>query len=200
MTTYDLSQFPALADAIKWLERFPKPTLEFSQDAPAGTPPAEGSAQEPPLDLQEWESLHACDTHHRRKCRVCNHPHRAAMEFDYVNWRDPSRIAQDFGLIDSRPILRHAEATGLHRRRDRRLTSALARLIQQSSCIAATPASIVSAVKIYAQLNGLWVEPPRRIVVTRAENSARSRRKSSRTSQNGISNRPPRRLKRRKKP
>ncbi|HKS81298.1 MAG TPA: hypothetical protein VJR23_07305 [Candidatus Acidoferrales bacterium] len=109
--------------------------------------------------------------HHRRKCIVCNHPQRDKIEFDYLSWRQPALIAEDFHLKDTRPLNRHAEATGLYRLRARRLAPALDRLIQQCGSVRATASSLINAIKLHAQLEGLWEEPPRRIIITRLDGS-----------------------------
>jgi hypothetical protein len=112
-------------------------------------------------------------SHHRRKCLVCRHAYRALIEHDYLSWRDPGDIAADCGFRDARPILRHAQAVGLDRKRARRVTGALERLIQKSSAAAPSAGSIVSAIKLYAQMTGSWTPPPRQVVVTHVRQVAR---------------------------
>lgn len=88
------------------------------------------------------------------------------IEHDYLSWRDPDDIARDCGFRDARPILRHAQATGLERHRAGRITSALERLIYKASSATPSAGSIVSAIKLYAQMTGSWTPPPRQVVVT----------------------------------
>jgi hypothetical protein len=162
--TFDPNQFPVLAQALEWLEKRPEALdalRQIASGAPSHAVPT-GESSAIPASARPRPS----SSHHRRKCIICNHPDRAAIEFDYVTWRNPSYIAKDYHLNDTRPIYRHADALGLHRRRARRLTDALARIIQQSSSVTATPGSIVSAARLYAQLEGSSVEPPRRVLVT----------------------------------
>jgi hypothetical protein len=112
-------------------------------------------------------------SHHRRRCLVCRHAYRAVIEHDYLSWRDPADIARDCGFRDARPILRHAEATGLDRHRASRITSALERLIYKASSATPSAGSIVSAIKLYAQMTGSWTAPPRQVVVTHVRHVVR---------------------------
>lgn len=125
-------------------------------------------------------------SHHRRLCLVCNHAYRALIEHDYLTWRNPAIIASDCGFSDKRPILRHAEATGLDRLRARRVTSALERLIEKASTAEPNANSIVNAVKLYAQINGSLTPPPRQVVVTHVRRALSSRARSKSGSQRAV--------------
>lgn len=55
---------------------------------------------------------------HARRCLICAHPDRDAIEGEFIRWRSPVHIAHDYGIADRNSIYRHAHATGLiHRRR-----------------------------------------------------------------------------------
>jgi hypothetical protein len=177
----------------------PQQTVPYAEDilasgkvdneATCGEPPADHQQQnEEPIAAEEYDAYSdpslpfyfprdsggAVDfSHHRSKCLVCRHAYRAVIEHDYLTWRDPDAIAQDCGFRDARPILRHAEATGLHRHRARRITSALERLIHKASSATPSAGSIVSAIKLYAQMTGSWAPPPRQVVVTHVRQVAR---------------------------
>lgn len=92
---------------------------------------------------------------HRRKCKICNHPHRDEIERDYLQWRTSRDIAHLFSITDHTAIFRHAWATGLYDRRQRIIAYALHPLLEQSEdiFIKATPNSIISAVQTYSQIN-----------------------------------------------
>jgi len=49
---------------------------------------------------------------HTRKCTVCNHPEREAIEEEFLRWRSPKDIADDYGFSDYSSIYRHARAAG----------------------------------------------------------------------------------------
>lgn len=92
---------------------------------------------------------------HRRKCKICRHPHRDEIERDYLQWRASRDIARSFGITDHTVIFRHAWATGLYQQRQRIIAYALHPLLEQSEdvFIKATPRAIISAVQTYSQIN-----------------------------------------------
>jgi hypothetical protein len=50
---------------------------------------------------------------HDRKCSVCRHRDRDEIEREFLNWRSPDSIAEDYGIAHHSSIYRHARATGL---------------------------------------------------------------------------------------
>ena len=54
---------------------------------------------------------------HARRCVICAHPDRDAIEGDFVRWRSPERIAKTYQIADRSSIYRHAHCTGLFERR-----------------------------------------------------------------------------------
>jgi hypothetical protein len=40
---------------------------------------------------------------HGRKCKVCRHPDRDAIERDFLRWHSPDRIAEDYGIAITPP-------------------------------------------------------------------------------------------------
>jgi hypothetical protein len=85
---------------------------------------------------------------HTRKCSVCNHPDRDAIEQEFLRWYAPQDIARDHDIPYASAIYRHAHATGLFERRRATIRLALEPLIEQ------------------AQLNdaGQWVNTPSQVV------------------------------------
>ena len=69
---------------------------------------------------------------HRRNCTVCGHPKCAEIDADFVSWRSPGAIAQEYGLADRASIYRHAHALGLFAKRQRNVRAALERIIEKS--------------------------------------------------------------------
>ena len=98
---------------------------------------------------------------HTRKCNVCRHPDRDAIEQDFLRWRSPDRIAKDYGIADHSSVYRHVHATGLFARRRATIRLALEPLIERAETVKVTANAIVSAVRVYAHLNdaGEWIEP-----------------------------------------
>jgi hypothetical protein len=62
---------------------------------------------------------------HSRKCIICHHPEREAIEEEFLHWRAPWKLAEDYNLADYRTLYRHARAAGLLLQRRENLHSAL---------------------------------------------------------------------------
>jgi hypothetical protein len=102
---------------------------------------------------------------HRRKCSVCNHPERDAIEEEFLDWRSPQAIGTHYG-IHKNSIYCHAHAMGLFVRRRGNVRSALELLIEQVEHAKVTGDTIINAVRALTCLqdDGRWVEPPRRVI------------------------------------
>ncbi|HEV2299722.1 MAG TPA: hypothetical protein VGR72_14545 [Candidatus Acidoferrales bacterium] len=105
---------------------------------------------------------------YRRKCLICAHPDRDAIEELFLHWHNPEWISRLFDLDNIAPIYRHAHATGLYARRRSNLRMSLEHLIEQADATECTGAVIVRAVRAYACLtdSGEWVEPASRVAYT----------------------------------
>ncbi len=104
---------------------------------------------------------------HGRKCSVCCHPDRDAIEEAFIHWHSPTLIAQDYEISDD-SVYRHAYATGLDAVRSRNLRCALERILGKAQRVVPTADSIVRAVRAYTRINdaGEWVEPPTHVIVS----------------------------------
>ncbi|MGB6483463.1 MAG: hypothetical protein WBE86_08260 [Candidatus Acidiferrales bacterium] len=105
---------------------------------------------------------------HARKCAICNHPHRAAIDDDFISWRSESAITIDYQLPSRSSVYRHAAATGLLQRRRLNLRGVAERIIERVDEAPPTAAAVLRAMRIFAQIteDGQWVEPTKRTVVT----------------------------------
>jgi hypothetical protein len=97
---------------------------------------------------------------HRRNCSVCSHSKCAEIEADFVSWRSPAVIAQEYGLADRASVYRHAHALGLFPKRQRNVRSALERIIEKAGEVDVTAAAVVAAVQAYSKINagGQWID------------------------------------------
>jgi len=97
---------------------------------------------------------------HKSGCTVCAHKRRDEIESDFVAWKSPASIADEYGLADRASVYRHAHAFGLFARRQRNLRSALERIIERADDADVTAAAVVAAVQAYAKINavGQWIE------------------------------------------
>jgi hypothetical protein len=104
---------------------------------------------------------------HARKCSICNHPERGAIDDDFIHWMKPHIIAHEFDLPE-RAIRRHARATGLHELRSRKSLHALDLIIENAKTATVTGDTIIRAIRAASCINasGQWVEPPKRVIFT----------------------------------
>jgi hypothetical protein len=102
---------------------------------------------------------------HPRKCSICNHPERDAIDDDFVNWINPFVIAFEFG-VSERAIRRHARVTGLNELRSRKSLSALGLIIERAMSSKITGGTVIRAIRATSCINesGQWVEPPKRVI------------------------------------
>ena len=91
---------------------------------------------------------------HKRKCNVCQHPDRKAIEQDFLSWRSADQIAKDYGIADHSSIYRHAHASGLFARRANTIRLALSPIIERAMTVEVTADSVVRAVELFARLTG----------------------------------------------
>ncbi len=98
---------------------------------------------------------------HSRKCTVCRHPDREAIEEAFVQWHSVGRIAVDFDLEES-TVYRHAHAFGLFAPRQRNMRFALELMIEHAEDVPPTAVGIISAIRACSRLNdhGEWVDAP----------------------------------------
>ena len=125
---------------------------------PATSAARRALAQDRPVSLRR----------HQRKCSVCRHPERDAIELAFLHWHSPNEIAAQFGLPDWSSVYRHVRAFGLFAQRRRNSRFALESIIERVHEIPmVTPGSIVAAVRAYSRINkeGEWVEPPQHIII-----------------------------------
>jgi hypothetical protein len=97
---------------------------------------------------------------HKRTCSVCAHPRCAEIEADFISWRSPGAIAQEYGFADRASVYRHAHALGLFAKRQRNVRAALERIIEKAGEVDATAAAVVAAVQAYSKINaaGQWID------------------------------------------
>jgi hypothetical protein len=111
---------------------------------------------------------------HERKCAICHHCECAAIEEEFVHWRNVCRLAQEYGSEDYRTIYRHARATGLIELRRENVGSALDNIVERSDTTKVSADCILRAIRAYSCIDdmGRWIDPPSRVVFTTARASA----------------------------
>ena len=112
------------------------------------------------MNLQNKAAKPVSRGRHRRSCTVCEHERCTEIEADFVGWKSPALIAQEYGLADRTSVYRHAHAFGLFEKRKRNVRAALERIIEKASEVEVTSSAVVAAVQAYAKINapGQWIE------------------------------------------
>ena len=102
---------------------------------------------------------------HSRRCIICHHPEREAIEEEFVHWRAPWKLAQDYKLDDYRTVYRHARAAGLLLQRRERLHSALDAFVESVDDVTFTGDTILRAMRAYSCIDshGRWTEIPTQV-------------------------------------
>jgi hypothetical protein len=105
---------------------------------------------------------------HSRRCIICHHPEREAIEEEFVHWRAPWKLAQDYKLDDYRTVYRHARAAGLLLQRRERLHSALDAFVESVDDVTFTGDTILRAMRAYTCIDsqGRWTEIPTRVQIS----------------------------------
>ena len=115
---------------------------------------------------------------HARKCSICHHKDRSAIDADFLDWRSAHQIVRHYALPHRVYLYRHAHATGLTRLRKASLCRVLDSIIEQVETVPITGSTILRAMRAYSCLtkHGDWVEPARRVIVHRPGQPAIPRR------------------------
>ena len=108
---------------------------------------------------------------HAAKCGICNHPSRAAVEFDFLNWRNPFDLVDSYGLRSLSTIYRHAHATGLLGRRRLNMRFALERIVERVGEVPVTASAVIRSIRAITRINdaGEWIDPPSRVIISRED-------------------------------
>jgi hypothetical protein len=105
------------------------------------------------VEAREPKSAKRISVHrHKRACTVCGHEKCAEIEADFVNWKSPVLIAEEYGLSDRASVYRHAHALGLIAKRRQNIRAALERIIEKAGEVEVTSSAVVAAVQAYAKI------------------------------------------------
>jgi hypothetical protein len=159
------NKYPALRRAQKWLAEHGDPLPEPGTRPRKPAKDKSRTASHPPIA----NSHSPVDiSHHERRCSICQHPEREAIEEAFLHWHSISQIRTEFKLPERFTVYRHAHAFNLFPRRSRNLRFALGLIIEEAECVRPTTEGIVSAIRAYTSLTdaGEWIEPPAHVIVS----------------------------------
>lgn len=89
---------------------------------------------------------------HARKCLVCAHPERDAIDQGFLHWRAPENMAREFD-VPLASIYRHAHSTGLAARRAAKIRHSLECIIEQAERTIPSADAIIRAIRAYTCIN-----------------------------------------------
>ncbi len=141
----------------------PQPAQAAAPPPKPPRPPRKRAAPAPPAPPLTPAQAHS------RKCTVCQHEDREAIEQAYLHWVSLAEIAYEFDLRSRYSVRRHAIATGLEKVRCSKMSHALERIIEQAGDSKPSADAVIRAIRAYSILNkdSRWVDPPSRLIVTR---------------------------------
>jgi hypothetical protein len=140
---------------------------ESAKNHPEVSKGEESQIGNPEVSSREKRRHRASLARHARKCSVCHHPDREFIDDDYLRWLSPKKIARQYKISHHSVVYRHADATGLRTQRRAALRATLEHFIEQAENVRVTAHSLVSAVRLYSQINdqGQYTPTPRRHIV-----------------------------------
>jgi hypothetical protein len=129
----------------------PIPTLKQLTVRPSAPRPQSQPKSQAEIDL----------SHHKRRCSICHHPDRDAIEEAFLQWCNTRVIQHEFKIAE-RAIYRHAHALKLFKQRNLSLRSALEFVIQKAEHVQPTAEGLVKAIHAYTRINdqGQWFDTP----------------------------------------
>jgi hypothetical protein len=180
-----LDDFPALKAAVESFEKRGDPIMISVDTEPSSTQPApkrrrsnakrrksrskqvvKGVNLHPAVPRKQPQPRTQAEidlSRHERRCTICRHPEREAIEEAFLQWRNVKFIAREFNAAGGySAVYRHARALGLFKKRNFTLRSALEFVIEQSERIMPTAEGLVKAIRAYTRINdsGEWIDTP----------------------------------------
>jgi hypothetical protein len=136
-------------------------------------------------------SLTASLSHHERRCTICHHSERDAIEEEFIHWHSLIGIERVYE-IERRSLYRHAHAFNLFARRNRNLRFALGHIIQRVELAdIGGVENVIRAIHEFARINdaGECNEPPKHVIFSSADVVVHPRAaRSARSNRHGMSN------------
>ncbi len=118
----------------------------------------------PPSENKEDTALER----HSRKCKICSHPDREAIEEQFIHWIRPVSIARIYGL-EWKSLYRHVHALDLVTRRSRNMKSVLENILERGPEAEITADAVLRTVRAYCTCltdDNRWIDPPTPVVFT----------------------------------
>jgi hypothetical protein len=119
------------------------------------------------LESQSAAAPNASEDRHSRKCTICNHPEREAIDEAFLHWSRGERIVRDYNLPSLSSLYRHAHACGLWNLRRIKIRCALDRLIELAGDCKPSGNAVLRAIEMSCNFdeNDRYVAPNKRVIV-----------------------------------
>ncbi len=156
------SVYPEKPTARDPKDHLEKPTALYPEKPTVWA--SKGYPQDPTVWVSKGSPAPPDFARHARRCAVCSHSDRDAIEGDFIRWRSPELIAKEYNLPGRFTIYRHVHSTGLYAWRKQELGRVLEGILESAEHVPLESSDvIIRAARIYAHLgeNGKWFEPPR---------------------------------------
>jgi hypothetical protein len=103
---------------------------------------------------------------HSRKCAICTHPDRQAIDEAFLHWSRNDQIVKDYDVPSLSSLYRHAHATGLWLRRRTKIRFALDRIIEKAGETRPNAYAVIRAIQISCRFadDGTYVEPTKQVI------------------------------------
>jgi hypothetical protein len=100
---------------------------------------------------------------HTRKCAICSHRNREAIESAFLCWSNPGAIIDEFHLNNRQSLYRHARATGLDELRRHKLSCAAEMFIEHAADVQPDAGDVLRAIYVVSHIDadGRWRKPAR---------------------------------------
>jgi len=153
-------------DSLERATRSSRPKRKRPKRKPRPIPTLKQTTVRPsaPRLQSQPKSQHEIDLRrHERRCTICHHPDRDAIEDAFLQWNSARVIVREFEIDGGRTTLyRHAKALKLFKQRNLSLRSALEFVIEEAAHVRPTAEGLVKAIHAYTRINdqGEWIDTP----------------------------------------
>jgi hypothetical protein len=165
----------------------PQPEVPLVEIPGTSAPPSSYIEPRPSRPVSYASSL----SHHERRCTICHHPERDAIEEEFIHWHTLIGIERVYD-IERRSLYRHAHAFNLFARRNRNVRFALGHIIQRVELAdIGGVENVIRAIHEFVRINdaGECNEPPKHVIFSSADVVVRpTAAKRARSNRHSVSN------------
>src|ERR1700683_3902459 len=119
------------------------------------------------MNTDSAPKAHTSLDRHSRKCIICAHPDREAIDEAFLHWSRNDQVVKDYDLPSLSSLYRHAHACGLWNQRRSNIRFALDRIIEKAGEAKLNAYAVLRAIDISCRFDkhGAYVEPTKRAII-----------------------------------